>query len=153
MQSGVEHAEGSEPGWLARLRASVRIEARPLPGVRTLRTTLRTLHVIAVAALYGGHVYGASPGQLIPALGATVATGALFMALELYRTPVWLFQLRGVATLVKLALVASVAVAWDLRVPILTLVVAIGVVTSHMPGRLRYYSVLHGGEVGPREQG
>ena len=65
MQSGVEHAEGSEPGWLARLRASVRIEARPLPGVRTLRTTLRTLHVIAVAALYGGHVYGVdSYGEL-----------------------------------------------------------------------------------------
>jgi hypothetical protein len=61
---------------------------------------------------------------------------------------VWLVQIRGVATLVKLGLVASIAALWDWRIFLLTLVVAIGVVTSHMPGRYRYYSLLHGRDVG-----
>jgi hypothetical protein len=30
---------------------------------------------------------------------------------------------------------------------------AIGVVAAHMPGRLRYYSPLHGRVVGPLEKG
>jgi hypothetical protein len=152
VQIGADEKPG-EAGWLAHLRRSLRVEPRAVPGVRGLRTTLRTLHLIAVAALYGGHVYGVDSQRLLPALGASVASGALFMALELYRAPVWLVQVRGVATLVKIALVASVAVAWDWRVPLLTAVLAIGAVSSHMPGRWRYHSLLHGRVVGPREQG
>ena len=34
------------------------------------------------------------------------------------------------------------------HVGLLTLVVVIGVVTSHMPGRYRYYSLLHGRPIG-----
>jgi hypothetical protein len=153
VQIGVETAGRDDGTWLARLRTSLRAKPRPVPAVRVLRTTLRTLHLIAVAALYGGHVYGAAPERLAPALAATLATGALFVALEVYRAPVWLFQLRGAATLLKVALIACVALAWDLRVPILTLAVAIGAVTSHMPGRWRYHSLLHGRPVGPRELG
>jgi hypothetical protein len=152
VQIGAEE-KPAEAGWLARLRGSLRVEPRAVPAVRGLRMTLRTLHLIAVAALYGGHVYGVAPQRLVPALGASVASGALFMALEIYRAPVWLVQVRGVATLVKVALVAAVAVAWDWRIPLLTGVLAIGAVSSHMPGRWRYHSLLHGRVVGPREQG
>lgn len=132
---------------------TVRAEPRPLPGARLWRMGLRTLHVIAVSALYGGHVYGASADQLKPALAATVATGLLFLSLEVYRAPVWLVQVRGIATLAKVVIALGVLVAWELRVPILTFVVAVGVLTSHMPGRWRYYSVIHRGAVGPREKG
>ena len=79
---------------------------------------------------------------------ATLATGAALMALEVYGTPIWLVQVRGVATFAKLVLVASVAVFWEWRVALLTIVAVIGVVTSHMPGRYRYYSLLHGRSVG-----
>jgi hypothetical protein len=42
----------------------------------------------------------------------------------------------------KLVLLASAALFWEFRVAILTLVVIIGTVVSHMPGRYRYYSLL-----------
>jgi hypothetical protein len=116
--------------------------------MRGLRTSLRTAHVLAFSALYGGHVYDVSAERLVSALIATLATGGAFMALEIYSAPVWLVQVRGVATLVKLALVASVAALWDWSVFLLTVVTAIGVVTSHMPGRYRYFSLLHGRDVG-----
>jgi hypothetical protein len=129
------------------------VEPRSLPAARSLRTALRTTHIIAFAALYGGHIYGVGAGRLLPALLATVATGGALMALEVYQAPVWLAQIRGLATFVKLLLVASVALFWDWRILLLTLVVAIGTVNSHMPGRYRYYSPLHGRIVGSEEKG
>jgi hypothetical protein len=127
--------------------------SREVPGLRSLRTTLRTAHIIAFATLYGGHVYGLPAARLLPALLATVVTGGAFAALECYHAPIWLVQLRGVATVVKLILVACVALRWELRVILLTAAIAIGSVAAHMPARFRYYSVLHGGRVGKRESG
>lgn len=125
----------------------------PPPGVRALRTTLRTAHLLAFGALYGGHLYGVPAERLWPALLATVATGGAFMSLEIYRTPIWLVQLRGVATLVKIALVAAVAIFWNVRVWLLTAAIIIAGISSHMPGRYRYYSVLHGRVVGDQDSG
>jgi xanthine/uracil/vitamin C permease (AzgA family) len=118
-----------------------------------LRTLLRTTHLIAAGALYGGHVYSVEAERLIPALVAVLVTGGAFLALEVYQASVWLVQIRGVATLVKLALVAAVGLFWELRVALLTVAVIVGGVSSHMPGRWRYHSVLHGRVVGPRESG
>jgi hypothetical protein len=130
-----------------------RREARPVPHLRVLRTTFRTLHLLAAAALYGGHVHGVEAARLVPALAATLVTGGAFLALEVWHFPLWLVQLRGVATLAKLALLASVPLLWEQRVAILTLVLAIGVVTSHMPGRFRYHSFLPGMPPGPEARG
>ena len=109
--------------------------------------------MVAAAALYGGHVFDVAAERLVPALAATLVTGAVLMAFEITRAPVWCVQVRGAATYAKLALVASVALLWEWRVLLLTVAVAIGVVTSHMPGRWRYRSLLHGRVVGPQEKG
>jgi len=99
---------------------------------------------MAFATLYGGHVYHLPPERLLWALLATVGTGAAFLAFEIYSAPVFLVEMRGVATLVKLLLVAAVAIFWEARVALLSVAIAIGVVASHMPGRYRYFSLLHG---------
>jgi predicted alpha/beta hydrolase len=124
-----------------------------LPGVRALRTTLRTAHLIAFGTLYGGHIYGLPAERLHTALFATVGSGAALMALEMYRTPLWLLQIRGLATVVKIVLVASVALLWDVRVWLLTAAIVVGSVSSHMPGRYRYYSILHRRAIGSQESG
>ncbi len=109
---------------------------------RTLRTTLRILHALAFGAYYGGHVFSVSPERLLPALVAVVATGVLFMLFEIWRAPVWLHQLRGVCTYVRLALLVSVAIFWEQRIWILTGIAVLGVIVSHAPSSFRYYSVL-----------
>ena len=124
-----------------------------MPGVRTLRTTLRTLHIMAVAVFYGGHVYGVDAARLEPALYGVLASGGVFVALEVARAPIWLVQVRGVATFVKLGLVACVGVFWEQRLVLLTLALVIGSVVAHMPGRFRYYSLVHRKVVGPRDKG
>jgi hypothetical protein len=120
---------------------------------RALRTSLRAVHVVAVAALYGGHVFAVEAERLVPAVVAAVATGAALMAFEIYRAPVWCVQVRGAATFAKIALVAGVGVFWSWRVPLLTIAMVVGVVTSHMPGRWRYRSLLDGRVVGSPEKG
>ena len=74
---------------------------------------------------------------------AVVATGALFALFEIACAPVWLVQLRGVATLVKLLLLAAVPLFWEQRLWVLASIMVIGVVISHAPGPIRYYAVLH----------
>jgi hypothetical protein len=109
--------------------------------------------LLTFGILYGGHVYGVPRDHLLPALVGTVATGGSLMALEVYRSPVWPFQLRGLATFCKVLLTLSVAVWWEARLWFLTAAVIVGGVSSHMPGRYRYYSVLHGQAVDARESG
>jgi hypothetical protein len=118
-----------------------------------MRTTLRTVHLIAIAALYGGHVFGVEKERLLPALVAVLASGAAFMVFEVLRSPIWLVQLRGVATYIKIAMMSSVGIFWDQRVLILTAVLAIGVVVAHMPGRYRYFSLLHRREMPGGDRG
>jgi hypothetical protein len=65
------------------------------------------------------------------------------MGLELYSSCKWFYQGKGVLVLVKLLLTAAVAVFWEYRVWLLLAVLVIGSVGSHMPGRFRYYSLLH----------
>jgi len=108
---------------------------------RVVRTGLRTAHLIAFGIYYGGHVFDVAPDRLLPALVAVVGTGSLFMAFEVWSAPVWLVQVRGVATYAKIALVLAAGLWWEHRVALLTVVVTIGAVTSHMPGRYRYYSL------------
>ena len=144
---------GRKPEFEVAPERSLRVEAKSIPHLRLLRTSLRTLHIIAIAALYGGHVYGVQAERLVPALLATLGTGAALLGLEVFRAPIWMVQVRGVATGVKLALVAAVPVWWSGRVALLTLAIAIGAVVSHMPGRFRYYSLLHRRVVGPQDKG
>ncbi len=123
------------------------------PGVRALRTALRTAHLLAFGALYGGYVYGVSAGALEPALGATLVSGALLMALDCLAEPVFLVQVRGLATLTKIGLLVAVQATPSVAVPLLTCAAIIGAVSSHMPGRFRYFSLVHGRAVGSREKG
>jgi hypothetical protein len=106
-----------------------------------------------VGALYGGYVYGVDTSRLETALISVLATGGLLVAFEVWQARIWLIQVRGVATFAKLALLACVGFAANRAVEILTLALVIGSISSHMPSRWRYHSVLHGCVAGPTERG
>lgn len=74
----------------------------------------------------------------------TIASGVGLIVLELYRSCHWIYQGMGVLTEIKLGFLASAGVWWDMRVPLLILVVILGSVGSHMPARYRHYSLVHG---------
>ncbi len=115
---------------------------RDLPAQRALRTSIRALHLGAMAILVGGHFFDVPAQELHGALTWTAVTGALFVALEVYCAPGWLFQMAGVSTALKLLMLALVPLFWEQRVWVLGAVIALATVNSHGPSGFRHYSVL-----------
>jgi len=116
---------------------------RMLANGRTWNIALRTVHIAAMGFLLGGHAFEVPPQRLLVSLGACIASGIALGISEVGPSLLWFHQGRGLMTLCKLVLICSVPFLWDVRLLILLGVVAIGSVGSHMPGRLRYYSVIY----------
>jgi len=122
------------------------------PGIRGASIALRTVHLASFGILLGGHTFGIEGDRLLIALCLTIASGIGLMALELFAIGLhWLFMGKGIMVLAKLALLLLVPFFWEGRVQILLLVLAIGSVGSHMPGRYRHYSLLHRRAIGRGE--
>jgi len=111
---------------------------------RFLNIAFRTAHIGAMAVLVGGHAFDVEKSRLMLSLYLTIGTGAALAAVEAGPRLLWFHQLRGLTTLAKLVLMGCVPLFWDFRLPILLAVVVIASVGSHMPARLRYYSVVTG---------
>jgi hypothetical protein len=143
----------SKMGLRKRVEFWFEADEKKIPGARWLRTSLRTLHLIAVGAVYGGYVYAVDFSRLRPALLSVFVTGGLLVCFEVWQARIWLVQIRGIATFLKLGLLAGIGIATDRAVLFLTLAIVIGSISSHMPSRWRYHSVLHGRVAGPTERG
>jgi hypothetical protein len=116
---------------------------RPLPYARAMSIALRTVHIAAVGILLGGHAFEVPAVRLLPWLSLSILSGAGLIGIELYSSCKWLYQGKGVLVIVKLLLIAAVAVFWEQRLWLLLAALVLGSVGSHMPGRWRYYSILH----------
>jgi hypothetical protein len=117
---------------------------RNFTGQRWVRISLRTVHLIAMAFLVGGTAQGYPPLEQPAALWATLISGLLFIALEIFNTGVWLFQLKGLAVIVKVLLLGAAIAAPGSALGLMVIAIIIGGISSHMPGKYRYYSLLHG---------
>lgn len=112
--------------------------------LRWVRISCRSVHLVAIAGLVGGHVFDASKEQLLPWLGATLITGAALMGTYLYGSFTWIRQLRGLAMLSKLLLILLIPLVWDYRLWVLGAVILLSGYSSHMPGQIRDWAPLSG---------
>ncbi len=117
---------------------------RRIPYDRGINIALRTAHLMTSGILLGGHVFDVSADRLILLLYLTIASGVGLVLLELYTSCRWIYLGKGAMIILKIALLIAAGVWWDQRVVFLLLVVLIGSVSSHMPARFRYYSLIHG---------
>lgn len=125
-------------------------ERRRRPDLRRwFRISCRSLHLLTMGVLVGGHVWGATAEDLRPWLVGVVLSGAGLMATDVFQNVGYLREVRGAVQLAKIALVAAVALLWEYRVAVLVAVVVLSGVVSHMPGRYRYWVLGRG----PRDDG
>jgi hypothetical protein len=117
---------------------------RDFPAQRWVRISVRTWHLLAMGYLLGGTAHGLALADQPLGVWMTFASGAVFVALELYASCVWLLQLKGLAVIVKLLLLGAAVAATGSGLPYLVAAVVIGGISSHMPGKYRYYSPFHG---------
>jgi hypothetical protein len=119
-----------------------------IPHARVYSIAFRTLHILAISILVGGHAFNAPAEQLRPLLYVAIVSGIGMAVIEAYPSFQSLFQGWGLLLLSTLALLCVIPFAWKYRFPILLVVVIIGSVGSHMTKKLRHYSLLDGPEPG-----
>jgi hypothetical protein len=117
----------------------------PLDGLlRWTNVLLRGLHLVAVillgAALLGA---GLDPGHTA---GGVAATGFAMFALDIWRKPGHLRETAGCAVLLKLGLVAWMALDAGARPFLFWLIVAGSAISAHAPARFRH-AVLFGNDM------
>lgn len=117
------------------------VPPRRLPNARLWNVASRSAHIAATGVLVGGHVFAVPTDRLLPWLYASLATGTALLFVEAYKSLDWFLEGAGLMLLAKLALVCSLLVAWEWRVPILFAAIGVASVGAHMPGRFRHYSV------------
>ena len=114
----------------------------PWPYARVSNIASRTAHIGAISVLVGGHVFSIDSARLIPWLYVTILTGALLLVIEAYPDWRWCCEGRGAIVLAKLLLLCSIPWLWSYRVGVLIAVLVLASVGSHMPKRLRHYSLV-----------
>jgi hypothetical protein len=110
-----------------------------LTALRVYKLLARTVHLIAIAGLVGGHMFGAPLEPLRRLLYLSIITGVAMGALEAYPNPRFFCEGWALLLWLKLALLTSVLVFWNVRTSILIVVVVIASVGSHMPRALRHW--------------
>ncbi len=111
---------------------------RDLPFRLAIRISFRTLHILSVGVLLGGHIFNIPVLTLEPWLWGAIITGTLILLTDLHSSFAVLIELRGVAILVKIALLLLIPFFWEQRVEILIFILIIGSVSSHLPKRYRH---------------
>ena len=117
--------------------------SRHFPGQRWVRISLRSAHLLFMGLLLGGVAQGVPLAQLPEAYWGTIITGGVFALLDFYNTFVWIYQIKGWVVMLKIGLMAAAGSAGDHALLFLGMAVILGGISSHMPGNLRYYSILH----------
>jgi len=110
---------------------------------RWSKITLRTLHIIAVAGVGGGIIFGLDQSQWLHYWWLSVITGFGLVLIDALANRVWLIQVRGLSVYIKLALLVCLwkFPAWDIA--LLLTIIVLSAVISHAPSKLRYYSPYH----------
>jgi hypothetical protein len=115
---------------------------RDLPFRITIRILTRSLHIMAVSILLGGHFFDQPVVTLEPWLWATVITGTIILLTDLHSSFAFLFEVRGIAILIKIIILLLIPIFWEQRIALLISILFIGAISSHLPKRYRHKSFI-----------
>ena len=110
---------------------------------RWTKISLRTLHLVSVAGVGGGILFGLDREIWYAYWWLSVTTGVLLILIDALANPVWWIQVRGLTVYVKLILLVCLwkFPHWDFA--LLLVIIVLSAVISHAPSKLRYYSIYH----------
>lgn len=109
---------------------------RDFAGRGLLINLARVVH-LAGLALLAASLLGAAD-EMPRAAWLMLCSGLFIIALDVWANPAWLREVVGVATLVKLLLVALLFAGEVVRLPLFWAILAFSVLLSHGPGKLRH---------------
>ena len=107
---------------------------------RFLDIALRTAHVLVISILFGGAVFRIPVDQLVPWQHLAMATGVMLIVSEIIHHTHWLTQIRGLMVFIHAGLLGLAILRPDLAVIFLLSSLVFGLVGSHLPKKIRYWS-------------
>ncbi|CEO39506.1 hypothetical protein [Photobacterium kishitanii] len=110
---------------------------------RLSKTAIRAAHILGVAISSGGFIFHLDKALWLNWWLLSMFSGGLMMAQEIYRSKLWLIQLKGVLTFIKLGLLASIILIPQQQPNIYIIVLLLSVFIAHGPAALRHYSIWH----------
>jgi len=120
---------------------------RSFPGRRGLKILLRAAHVLSAGVLCGAYLLDVGPPARTPRLVAAALSGLLIVLLDLLESGTFMLQLRGLYVAVKIALLAALPWFGEYAGLLLAILVVLSVLSSHAPGKVRYFLVFGAGRV------
>ncbi len=109
---------------------------RTIPFDKPIKLAALILHVVGFSLWYGGAVLGASLPAAVPIV--TIVSGVLLSMREIYQHGAeWLAATEGVLTWVKVLLLLIGRAVGQYGAVVLTIVLILGVLTSHLPDAIR----------------
>ena len=118
------------------------IEPRMFHGQRWVNISLRCGHLVGIAGIGGGFLYGLD-AQSWSAWQITVFSGVALSLVYSWTDGAWLLEMKGLAILLKLLLLGVGLVIPDLRAGVFILVIILSGLIAHAPARVRERRWLH----------
>jgi hypothetical protein len=105
---------------------------------------LRSCHIGTTSVLFGGIVWAVPHTRLSTWHYLAIATGSALIIFNIFRCRHWPYQGRGMAAWLHIGLLWLAYISPELKMPVLSTALAVGVIGSHMPGSIRHWSLVHG---------
>jgi TctA family transporter len=116
------------------------LQSRRPSWTRFLDIALRTAHVLVISVLFGGAVFRIPVDQLVPWQHLAMATGVMLIVSEIIHHTHWPTQIRGLMVFIHAGLLGLAILRPDLAVIFLLSSLVFGLVGSHLPKKIRYWS-------------
>ena len=113
--------------------------ARGFRGQRWLNVLLRSLHLVGIVGISGGFLFDEKPDAWGHYWHLTLASGVALMALYLWGSVCWLFELKGLVIVLKTLLLGIALLIPSIRAELFLFVVILSGVIAHAPGAFRGY--------------
>ncbi|HSG02601.1 MAG TPA: hypothetical protein VLA39_02640 [Marinobacterium sp.] len=117
---------------------------REFVGKRQLMIGLRTLHLIGVSGYAGLFLFDLPIDQWLSLGLLALVSGLLMLLIEIWGDGIFLFQMRGLAVLLKLLIFGLILFVPQWRVEGFITILLLAGYFSHAPARIRYYLPLSG---------
>jgi hypothetical protein len=112
-------------------------EARVFPGQRWVNISLRCAHLVGVAGIAGGFLFGLEPEAWASYWHLTLASGIALSLIYVWSTAAWLFELKGLTIILKTMLLALALAVPSLKGEVFIAIIVMSGLIAHAPARVR----------------
>ena len=119
------------------------LEIREFPHQRLILNALRAIHIVCFSILVGG-IFFDQPSEFLYSWSiAVILTGFGMFALDLYNSFIALFEIRGIAILIKITLLLLIPLTdgW-LQLSVLFFILVFSSYISHTTRKIRHLNIM-----------